>query len=180
MADGYDIWLLPDLHRRPVPSLYSLHHFIWSIPEVPVTNGTQGSSMLGHAVMHCRDVGHVVLCRAMLGYAVMHCRDVSHFAAFHAMPCSIMHCRNVSHFAALPAAQAPAQSQHWQASGLPTVGVHSTSQPYAVAPYITVTVPVCGARFAGFCPVTALTSQCINHCGNIFYVLTSCLPSNVA
>jgi hypothetical protein len=45
-------------------------------------------------------------------------------------------------FAAPPAAQVPAQSQHWQASGLPTVGVHSTFQPYAMAP--TVTVPVCG------------------------------------
>ncbi len=41
-----------------------------------------------------------------------------------------------------PAAQVPAQSQHWQASVLPTVGGHSTFQPYAVAP--TVTVPVCG------------------------------------
>ncbi len=40
------------------------------------------------------------------------------------------------------AAQVPAQSQHWQASGLPTVGSHSTFQPYAMAP--TVTVPVCG------------------------------------
>jgi hypothetical protein len=43
---------------------------------------------------------------------------------------------------ATPAAQVPAQSQHWQASVLPTVGVHSTFQPYAMAP--TVTVPVCG------------------------------------
>jgi hypothetical protein len=38
--------------------------------------------------------------------------------------------------------QVPAQSQHWQASGLPTVEVHSTFQPYAMVP--TVTVPVCG------------------------------------
>jgi hypothetical protein len=40
------------------------------------------------------------------------------------------------------AAQVLAQSQHWQASGLPTVGGHSTFQPYAMAP--TVTVPACG------------------------------------
>jgi hypothetical protein len=38
--------------------------------------------------------------------------------------------------------QVAAQSQYWQASVLSTVGVHSTSQPYAMAP--TVTVPVCG------------------------------------
>ncbi len=147
----------------------------------------------------------------MLGHAVMHSRDVSHFAPFHAMPCFIMHCRDVSHVVpchapscivemclilpsllpprllpshstgrlvdcplwectALPSltrwllrsqcrytvsdSQVPAQSQHWQASVLPTVGVHGTFQPHAVAP--TVTVPVCGVRFAGFCPVTAL------------------------
>jgi hypothetical protein len=40
------------------------------------------------------------------------------------------------------AAQVPAQSQHWQASGLPTVEGPSTFQPYAVAP--PVPVPVCG------------------------------------
>jgi hypothetical protein len=40
------------------------------------------------------------------------------------------------------AAQVPAQSQHWQASGLPTEGSHSTFQPYAMAP--PVPVPVCG------------------------------------
>ncbi len=107
--------------------------------------------------MHCRDVGQNVLCHAMLGHAVMHSRDVSHFAPFHAMPCFIMHCRDVSHVVPchasscivvmcliLPpsAAQVPAQSQHWQASVSPTVGVHSTFQPYAMAP--TVTVPVFG------------------------------------
>jgi hypothetical protein len=32
--------------RRPVPSLYSLHHFIRSIPVVPVTNGIEGRSIL--------------------------------------------------------------------------------------------------------------------------------------
>ncbi len=40
------------------------------------------------------------------------------------------------------AAQVPAQSQHWQASGLPTVEGPSTFQPYAMAP--PVQVPVCG------------------------------------
>ncbi len=40
------------------------------------------------------------------------------------------------------AAQVPAQSQHWQARGLPTVEGPSTFQPYAVAP--PVPVPVCG------------------------------------
>ncbi len=41
------------------------------------------------------------------------------------------------------AAQVPAQSQHWQASGLPTVEGPSTFfQPYAMAP--PVPVPVCG------------------------------------
>ncbi len=40
------------------------------------------------------------------------------------------------------AAQVPAQSQHWQASGLPTVGGTSTFQPYAMAP--PVTAPACG------------------------------------
>jgi hypothetical protein len=40
------------------------------------------------------------------------------------------------------AAQVPAQSQHWQASGLPTVGGLSTFQPYAMAS--PVPVPVCG------------------------------------
>jgi hypothetical protein len=40
------------------------------------------------------------------------------------------------------AAQVPAQSQHWQASGLPTVGGPSTFQPYAMAP--PVTAPACG------------------------------------
>ena len=135
----------------------------------------------------------------MLGHAVMHSRDVSHFAPFHAMPCFIMHCRDVSHVVpchapscivvmclilpsllpprflpshstgrpvdcplwectALPNltrwplrsqcryvasdSQVPAQSQHWQASVLPTVGEHSTFQPYAIA--LTVTVPVGG------------------------------------
>jgi hypothetical protein len=39
------------------------------------------------------------------------------------------------------AAQVPAQSHHWQASGLPTVGDPSTFQPYAMAP--PVPVPVC-------------------------------------
>jgi hypothetical protein len=41
------------------------------------------------------------------------------------------------------AAQVPAQSQHWQASGLPTVEGPSTFQPYAMAPP-PVPVPVCG------------------------------------
>ncbi len=36
----------------------------------------------------------------------------------------------------------PAQSQHWQASGLPTVERPSTFQPYAMTP--PVPVPVCG------------------------------------
>ncbi len=40
------------------------------------------------------------------------------------------------------AAQVPAQSQHWQVSGIATVGSHSTFQPYAMAP--TVTVLACG------------------------------------
>jgi hypothetical protein len=40
------------------------------------------------------------------------------------------------------AAQVPAQSQHWQASGLPTVEGPSTFQPYAMAPP-PVPVPVC-------------------------------------
>jgi hypothetical protein len=40
------------------------------------------------------------------------------------------------------AAQVPAQSQHWQASGLPTVGGPSTFQPYAMTP--PVTAPACG------------------------------------
>jgi hypothetical protein len=40
------------------------------------------------------------------------------------------------------AAQVPAQSQHWQASSLPTVGGPSTFQPYAMAP--PVTAPACG------------------------------------
>ncbi len=41
------------------------------------------------------------------------------------------------------AAQVPAQSQHWQASGLPTtMEGPSTFQPYAMAP--PVPVPVCG------------------------------------
>jgi hypothetical protein len=38
------------------------------------------------------------------------------------------------------AAQVPAQSQHWQASGLPTVGGPSTFQPYAMAPPVTAPV----------------------------------------
>jgi hypothetical protein len=40
------------------------------------------------------------------------------------------------------AAQVSAQSQLWQASGLPTVEGPSTFQPYAMAP--PVPVPVCG------------------------------------
>jgi hypothetical protein len=40
------------------------------------------------------------------------------------------------------AAQVPAQSQHWQASGLPNVEGPSTFQSYAMAP--PVPVPVCG------------------------------------
>ncbi len=39
-------------------------------------------------------------------------------------------------------AQVPAQSQHWQTSGNPTVGGPSTFQPYAMAP--PAPVPVCG------------------------------------
>ncbi len=39
------------------------------------------------------------------------------------------------------AAQVPAQSQHWQVSGSPTVGGPSTCQPYAMAPQVP--VPVC-------------------------------------
>ncbi len=38
--------------------------------------------------------------------------------------------------------QVPAQSQHWQVSGSPTVGGPSTFQPYAMAS--PVPVPVCG------------------------------------
>ncbi len=40
------------------------------------------------------------------------------------------------------AALVPAQSQHWQASRLPTVEGPSTFQPYVAAP--PVPVPVCG------------------------------------
>jgi hypothetical protein len=40
-----------------------------------------------------------------------------------------------------PVAQVPSQSQHWQASVLPTAEVHSTLQPFTVAS--TVAVPVC-------------------------------------
>jgi hypothetical protein len=32
--------------EEPNPVLYGLHHFIWSIPVVPVTDGTQGRSIL--------------------------------------------------------------------------------------------------------------------------------------
>ena len=49
---------------------------------------------------------------------------------------------NVAAAPANLASQVPAQSQHWQASGLTTVGGPSTFQPYAVAP--PVPVPVCG------------------------------------
>ncbi len=55
--------------------------------------------MLSHAVMHCRDVWHVISFRTMLGHAVMHCRDACHVVPFICFMLShaIMHSRDVCH-----------------------------------------------------------------------------------
>jgi hypothetical protein len=58
------------------------------------------SFMLGHYVVHCRNVWHVIPFRTMLGHAVMNCRDVCHVVPCHAMlGYALIPCCDVCHVA---------------------------------------------------------------------------------